>query len=39
MYLTYVEPTRQFADLILDGTGSIEHSVKRLARHVTASRD
>ena len=39
MYLTYVEPTRQFADLILDGAGSIEHSVKRLARHVKASRD
>ncbi len=39
MYLTYVEPTSQFADLILDGTGSIEHSAKCLARHVTASRD
>ncbi len=39
MYVTYVEPTCQFADLILDGTESIEHSAKRLVRHITASHD
>lgn len=39
MYLTYVEPTCQFADLILDGRESIEHSAKRLLRHITASHD
>ena len=39
MYLTYVEPTCQFADLILDGTESIEHSAKRLEHLITASRD
>ena len=39
MYLTYVEPTRRFADLIIDGTGSIEHSAERLISRITTSRD
>ena len=39
MYFNYVEPTCQFADLILDGTETIEHSAKRLVRHITASHD
>ncbi len=34
MYLNYVEPTRQFANLILDGTKSIEQSAKALARQI-----
>ena len=39
MYLTYVEPTRQFADLVIDGTNSIENSVETLLRYLTTSHD
>ena len=39
MYLTYVEPTRQFADLVIDGTNSIENSVETLVRYLTTSHD
>lgn len=39
MYLTYVEPTRQFADLVIDGTNSVENSVETLLRYLTTSHD
>ncbi len=39
MYLTYVDPTRQFADLLIDGSASIEDSAERLLHRISTLHD
>ena len=34
MYIAHVEPTRQFADIVIDGADTIETSVGTLLRHI-----
>jgi uridine kinase len=37
MYLKYIQPTRKYADFVLDGYGSIDSKMKKIIRHINST--